>query len=128
MAELLDKVLRTELSAEDSFEFTDQDGQGVLIFSPRIVDLDIVAPDRVRDNIAHDLTDSQGYMTLELDIHDSLSGDLLLSSDRYEEDPYKGYMEWTTSPTNKRAARLMMLRWIGWMEDKFGKGPFVKSD
>ena len=33
------------------------------------------------------------------------------------EDPQKGYMEWTTSGTNRRAARFMFIRWANKLND-----------
>jgi hypothetical protein len=111
VADLFEKVLSRELETEGGYSVTAEPGQDVLHFTPRIVDLDIVAPDRARDYIGTALADSQGRMTIELEIRDSLSGRLLATSRQNEEDPYKGYMEWTNSATNHRAARLMLLRW-----------------
>lgn len=117
-SELLGKVLTRELSGA-GYEMTDESGPGVMRFTPRIVDLDIVAPDRISDNIVVSLTDSQGSLTLELEIHDSVSGVLLATTRQYRDDPYKGYMERTTSATNSRAFRLMMERWADWLIERF---------
>lgn len=110
-ADLLDKVLTQELTTDGFYTMADESGADVMRFTPRIVDLDVVAPDRARNYIGGALTDSQGRMTLELEIRDSVSGSLLATTRHHKEDPYKGYMEWTTSPTNRQAARLMLLRW-----------------
>ena len=107
MADLLDEVLGQELTKECAYTLVDQGGPGVM----RIVNLNIYAPDRVRNHIGYSLSDSQGSMTLELEIHDSESGALLATSRHHQVDPYKGYMEWTTSGTNRRSARLMLKRW-----------------
>lgn len=117
-SELLGKVLTRELSGA-GYEMTDESGPGVMRFTPRIVDLDIVAPDRISDNIVVSLTDSQGSLALELEIHDSVSGVLLATTRQYRDDPYKGYMERTTSATNSRAFRLMMERWADWLIERF---------
>lgn len=114
-AELVTEVLGRELSRKGDYIVTDEGGADVMRMSIRVKDLDIVAPDRVRDHIGSSFTDSQLNMTLELDIHDSLSGDVLATTRRHEEDPYKGYMEWTTSPTNRRAAVLMLERYSSWL-------------
>jgi len=115
LADLLHDVLSRELSDKGGYVITDEGGAGVMHMTPRVVNLDIVAPDRVRDHVGYALTDSQGSMTLELDVYDSLSGDLLATTRQYQEDPYKGYMEWTNSVTNKRAARFMLQRWSTWL-------------
>jgi len=119
LADLLDEALKRELSSGAGFVYTDESGADVMRFQPRVVKLDIIAPDRVRDYIGYSLTDSQGNMTLELEIYDSLNGKLLVTARQYQEDTYKGYMEWTTSGTNRTAFRLMLLRWTSWLAEKF---------
>jgi len=117
LADLLDEVLNRELSSKAGYVFTDASGADVMRVEPRVVDLDVIAPDRVRDYIGHSLTDSQGNMTLELDFYDSISGELLATTTQYREDPIKGYMEWTNSVTNRQAARLMLERWTSWLRE-----------
>jgi hypothetical protein len=117
MADLLDEVLKSELSSKAGYVFVDESGADVMRLKPRVVDLDVIAPDRVRDYIGYSLTDSQGSMTLELEFYDSVNGELLATTSQYQEDPIKGYMEWTTSVTNKRAARLMLERWTNWLRE-----------
>ena len=114
-SDLLAKVITRELPGDGGYEITDEAGAGVMRWTPRIVKLDIVAPDRVSDTISDSLVDSQGSLTIELDIHDSVSGKLLAKASQYQSDPYKGYMERTTSATNAQAFRLMMLRWTDWL-------------
>ena len=120
LADLFETVFTGELTRKGGYVMTGENGPGVLHITPRIVDLDVVAPDRARNYIGGALTDSQGRMTVELDIRDSSSGVLLASTRHYLEDWYKGYMEWTTSVTNNRAFRLMLERWaddiVDWLE------------
>jgi len=108
LADLLDKVLIRELSTKAGYVFTDEDGADVMRVVPRVVDLDVIAPDRVRDYIGYSLTDSQGSMTLKLEFYDSLNGELLATTSQYQEDPIKGYIEWTTSVTNS---------WADWLRE-----------
>lgn len=115
LADLLDEVLKREFSSKAGYVFVDESGADVMRVIPRVVDLDVIAPDRVRDYIGYSLTDSQGSMTLELDFFDSIDGQLLATTSQYQEDPIKGYVEWTTSVTNRRAARLMLERWSNWL-------------
>jgi hypothetical protein len=49
-------------------------------------------------------------MTLELDIFDSQSKELLARSSEREDDLWDGHLEWTNSVTNTRDARLMLQR------------------
>ena len=111
LSELLDEVFRQELTKNDAFMLSESSAEGVLRITPRIVDLDVIAPDRMRNHIGYSLTDSKGYMTLELDIHDSVSGKLLARMTDTREDQRDGWWEWTTSVSNTRAARFMLIRW-----------------
>jgi hypothetical protein len=117
LADLLNDVLTSELSEKGGYIVTDSVAADVMRMTPRVLDLDIVAPDRVRDHIGYSLADSQGHMTLELDIYDALSGELLATTSRFEKDPLKGYLEWTTSGTNRTAGRFMLQRWSTWLRD-----------
>jgi hypothetical protein len=117
LVSLLDEVLTQELFLKEDFTMTDESGADVMRITPRIVDLDIYAPDRVRNYIGGALADSKGRMTLELEIHDSVSGELLATSWQYQEDPYDGYMEQANSVTNRQAFRLMLLRWATWLRE-----------
>ncbi len=117
LSELLDEVFRQELTAENGFTMSDTRGENVMRITPRIVDLNINAPDRMRDYIGYSLADSKGSMTLELDIHDSVNGTLLAQMVDSREDPQHGYMEWANSGTNRRAARFMFIRWAGKLDD-----------
>ena len=111
LSKLFDEVFRQELSENDTFVMSETGGENVMRITPRIVDLDIIAPDRMRDYIGYTLTDSKGRMTLELEIHDSVSGKLLARMIDAREDPQQDYWERTTSVDNKRAARFILIRW-----------------
>ena len=117
LSELLDDVFRGELSTNDGFTMSEVSGENVMRITPRITNLNIYAPDRMRDYIGSSFTDSKGSMTLELEIYDSVSGTLLARMIDNREDPQKGYMEWTTSGTNRRAARFMFIRWANKLRD-----------
>lgn len=117
LSELLDEVFRQELTADEGFTMSDGSGENVMHITPRIVNLDIIAPDRMRDYIGYSLADSKGSMTLELDIHDSVSGTLLAQMIDSRVDPQRGYIEWANSGTNRRAARFMFIRWADKLYD-----------
>ena len=130
LSELLDEVFRQELSANDTFVMSETGGENVMRITPRIVDLDIIAPDRMRDYIGYTLTDSKGRMTLELEIHDSVSGKLLARMIDAREDPQHDYWERTTSVDNKRAARFILIRWSSDLRERLieaGHNPKVGS-
>lgn len=111
LSEQLNEVFTRELTKNDAFMMTDGDGEDVLRITPKIIDLDVYAPDRMRNHIGYSMTDSQGNMTLVLEIHDSQSGALIASVRQYGEDRRKDWFEWTTSVTNRRAAGFILERW-----------------
>jgi len=117
LSELLDEVFREELPKNDAFTMSDTSGENVMRVTPKITNLNIYAPDRMRDYIGSSYADSKGSMTLELEIYDSVNGTLLARMVDSREDPQKGYMEWTTSVTNRRAARFMFIRWANKLRD-----------
>jgi hypothetical protein len=110
LADLLEQVFTRELTTRGGYVMSESDGADVIRITPRIVKLDIYAPDRVRDYIGQSLTYSSGHMTLELDIFDSQSKELLARSSEREDDLWDGHLEWTNSVTNTRDARLMLQR------------------
>jgi len=111
LSELLDEVFRRELPKKNVFTISDTPAENVLRITPKITDLNIYAPDRMRDHIGYSLTDSKGSMRLEIEIRDSVSGVLLAKMIDHREDPQMGYFEWTTDGTNLQAARNMFVRW-----------------
>ena len=128
LSELLGEVFREELSTNDGFTMSDVSGENVMRITPRITNLNIYAPDRMRDHIGSSFTDSNGSMTLELEVYDSVSGTLLARMVDSREDPQKGYIEWTTSVTNRRAARFMFIRWADKLRDLLIEARFPPED
>lgn len=109
LSELFSEVFAEELSAGQGFEIVENAGEDVLRITPRIVDLDVHAPDTGRTTgISRSYTESSGKMTLKLELYDSVTGDLIsVASDR-QEAPYRGYYQWTTGVSNQADARRML--------------------
>ena len=112
MSELFDDVFTKELSETGGYTIADQSGDEVMRIKPAIVDLDVYAPDtQSSPGRTTQFTESAGKMTLKLEIYDSVTGDLIaLLSDR-REAPRRGYMQWTTSVSNRAEAQRMLQRW-----------------
>ena len=51
LSEQLNEVFIQELITNNAFTLTDASGEGVIRITPKIVDLDVYAPDRMRDHI-----------------------------------------------------------------------------
>ena len=57
-------------------------------------------------------------MTLKLELYDSVTGDLIAAASDRQEAPRRGYMQWTTSVTNRSEARQMLQRWAKDMRER----------
>jgi len=111
MAELFNEVFTEELTTNGGYQISAESGENVLTIQPAIVDLDVAAPDTQRAGITRQYTESAGEMTLQLQLLDSVSGDLLARSSDRREAPRRGYLQWTNSVTNQAEARRIMQRW-----------------
>ena len=112
MSELFDEVFTKELSENGGYTITDQAGDNVMRIKPAIVDLDVYAPDTLNSpGRSMQFTESAGRMTLKLEIFDSVTGDLIATASDRREAPRRGYMQWTTSVTNRAEAQRMLQRW-----------------
>jgi len=98
LSELFDDVFTKELGENGGYTIADQAGDDVMRIKPAIIDLDVHAPDTMR---------SPGRTTQ----FDSVTGGLIaILSDR-REAPRRGYMQWTSSVTNRAEAQRMLQRW-----------------
>lgn len=116
LSELVGGVLSKDMG-EAGYAVVDTSGADVMLFKTRVVDLDVYAPDRVRDHIGFAMADSKGRMAIEMDIHDAVSGEMLATSRYFQEDPLDGYMERATTASNRHAFRMMTKRWTDWLLD-----------
>jgi hypothetical protein len=110
MAGLVREVLQEQFAGA-GWRLADKPGPGVLVLQPRVLDLDITAPDVPGNALRETYTDSAGSMTLELTISDGASGALLLQAADHREDPRDTVFEWRKRPGNLHRARLMVRGW-----------------
>jgi len=119
LSELFSQVFTEELSAKGGYTITESIGADTMMLIPRIVDLDIAAPDtRNNPGITKSYTDQAGRMTLILEIYDSQSGDLIAKASNRQEAPRYGYVRWTNSVSNTQEARLMLQRWANMLIER----------
>ena len=112
LARLFDDVFSRELTEKGGYVLASQAGDNVLQITPAIIDLDVYAPDsRSQPGITRSYTKQAGRMTLRLEMYDSVTGALIATARDRQQAPYRGYMEWTTSVTNRRDAKQMLERW-----------------
>ena len=111
LADLFYEVFSKELTNKGSYEMTTETADNVMRITPRIVDLDVYAPDTPTPGITNSYTEQAGKMTLKLEIYDSVTGDLIAAASDRQESPRRGYWQWTTSVSNRADARRMLERW-----------------
>jgi len=111
LSDLFHEVFTEELSANGGYKITDSTGEDVMLIKPRIVDLDISAPDTMQPGRSTSFTEQAGRMTLMLEIYDSLSGDLIAKVSHRQDAPRFGHMQWTTTVSNSGEARRMLQKW-----------------
>jgi len=111
LSELFGEVFTEELTVNGGYQITEQSGDNVMRITPKIVDLDVYAPDTMRAGVSRSYTETAGRMTLKLEIYDSVTGDLIAKLSDRREAPRRGYMQWTTSVSNNAEARRMLQHW-----------------
>ena len=112
LSNMFGEVFSEELTTNGGYVMATESGDEVLRITPRIVDLDVYAPDTFHSTGAQrSYTETSGRMTLELDMYDSVTGDLIARASDRKEAPRRGYMQWTTSVTNRADAKRMLDGW-----------------
>jgi hypothetical protein len=89
---------------------TDADAH-VLLIRPAIIDLDVAAPDTMSAGRSDSFTTSPGVMTLVIELYDSVSNEILARAIDRRRARNVGNLRWTTSGTNREAARKILGRW-----------------
>jgi hypothetical protein len=106
------EVFSEELTTNGGYEMATESGDDVLRIAPQIVDLDVYAPDTQHSTgMQRSYTDTSGRMTLKLEMYDSVTGDIIARASESKESPRRGYMQWTTSVSNRADAKRMLEGW-----------------
>jgi len=121
LSELLNQVLTEELTKNGGYTMSASSGEQVMTIRPEIVDLDVAAPDTMKASVGKQYTDSAGRMTAKLEVYDSVTGELLATVSQRLEDPRRGYMQWTTSASNRADAERLLRQWAGDLRKRLDK-------
>ena len=114
MAEIVLEEFDKALKKEGGLTKADQLDSNTLIFTPKVINLDIYAPDVENGPvISHTLIRQAGRATLFLEVHDAVSGEILARWIDTREDPDRGYFEWANRITNAERARQIVFGWVG---------------
>lgn len=119
MANILYEELDRSLKKNSSMLKTDVADSGTLLFRPRIINLDIYAPDVLGSDIKN-YARQAGKVTLFLEAYDAVSGELLGRWVDTREDPDRGYFDWANRVTNNERMRLVIRRWADRLTEGLG--------
>lgn len=128
LADLFEEVFIEKLTGEGGYVIAEASGENVMRITPEIVDLDVSAPDVRRTGMTRTYTEQAGQMTLKLTIFDSVTGDKVAVLRHRQTAPNRGYMQWTTSATNRAEARLMLQNWATGLVERLDEARAVPSD
>lgn len=112
MANIVYEEFDKALQKEGGLTRVDQPDSNTLVFTPRVINLDVYAPEVERGPvISRTLIRQAGRATLFLEVHDAVSGEILARWIDTREDPDRGYFEWANRITNAERARQIVFSW-----------------
>jgi len=111
LAERFSEIFVTELTEDGAFEVVSEAGLGVLRVRPKIVDLDVYAPDIFEPGIRRVIVTEAGRMTLELDLIDAATGEPVGRIVDRRRARYYSEGRVANSVTNRVEADAMLRRW-----------------
>ena len=117
MAKRFKEIFTTALEEEGAFEIVDSIGDDVLLLQPKIVDLDLYAPDVNAPTRTRFFTTSAGRMTLEMNLKDSSTQAVIgrvIDRRRARED---SVAQIANSVTNRVEMDRVMRRWARILSD-----------
>jgi hypothetical protein len=101
----------TEALATGGYPVVENADDHVLLIRPAIIDLDVAAPQTSSGGRSDSFTTSPGTMTLVVELYDSVSSEILARAIDRRRARNVGNIQWTTSGTNRDAARKILGRW-----------------
>ena len=106
------EVLNKALQKRGNLTRVDTAGPDTLLFKPKVINLDIYAPETQNSQIVtRSYIREAGKATLILEVYDSVSGAILGRWVDIREDPDRGYFDWANRITNDERMRLVISSW-----------------
>jgi hypothetical protein len=110
------EAIFSETLTSGGYELVDESAEvaeDVLLIRPSIVNLDITAPEQHGSGRSNSYARSAGEMTLYIELFDSETGDLIAKAvdRRVDNENDVGFYTWTTSSSNKQAAKRILTGW-----------------
>ena len=111
MAEIVYKEFDSALQKKGGLTKADEVDSNTLLFKPRIINLDVYAPDISRPGRTTTYIRRAGRGTLFLEIYDAVSGEILARWVDTREDQDRGYLDWANRITNIYRATIVVRSW-----------------
>ncbi len=110
LAKMLRERFTRELAA-GGYQVTEVPAEDTIRVTPSIINLYINAPDKMSASVSRSYTTSAGEMTLDMEVHDSVTGQLLARVVDRQRALDTGRMQWTNSVTNTADAQRAIDAW-----------------
>lgn len=101
----------TEVLTDGGYVLTDEVGADVLIFRPAIINLEVTAPDLRKPGMHATIASSAGFLTLYVELYDSVSNEKIAEVFDNEEAGNRGFGYRTNRSTNKQALDQTLRHW-----------------
>jgi len=115
MRETMGKIVYEEfdhaLQEKGGLTKVDEADSNTMIFRPKVIDLDVYAPDIDSSYISRSYVRQAGRATLFLEVHDAVSGEILARWVDSRTDPDRGYFDWANRITNTERAKVVAHTW-----------------
>jgi hypothetical protein len=111
MAKIVYEEFDSALQEKGGLTKVDQADSSTLLFKPKIINLDVYAPDVDSSYISRSYVRQAGRATLFLEVYDAVSGEILSRWVDIREDTDRGYFDWANRITNADRATLVVRAW-----------------
>ena len=122
VAKIVHEEFDRTLQDKGGLTATDEADSNTLLFKPRIINLDVYAPDvESAPPLSHNYVKQAGRATLFLEVYDAVSGEILGRWVDTREDSDRGYFEWANRITNAERVRSIVNHWASRMVEGIDK-------
>ena len=122
VAKIVHEEFDRTLQDKGGLTATDEADSNTLLFKPRIINLDVYAPDvESAPPLSHNYVKQAGRATLFLEVYDAVSGEILGRWVDTREDTDRGYFEWANRITNAERVRSIVNHWASRMVEGIDK-------
>lgn len=109
--ELFDETFIDEMKNVEGYSIVTENGPGVMILRPAMIDLDVHAPDIQTASRSASFVETAGSGTLYLEFYDGVSNEILARVADSKETRNRGYHSWANRVTNSADTKQLIRRW-----------------